>query len=667
MHTHDRHDFTKKDVAKKLAISTVLQELLYNTPTEESKDPKETELEKPPPDPLYGLRIHSWVLVLSGKREVPESFFIEPFTGLSHPVNSPNYLGIESVWNHVNYWVNMQDCSEGVKGLTYDLGDCTKWEYMFPSIDKPLKIPGEDGFEDFEDEESDGVIGDEDEDEENDAKKLEHLDMPPSWVEIIKLSLKDFQMRCPHGKKVKLYKRAKLEKFAHYLMKDGLISKLSIYENRELTDLVTVKEYFAHRIDKLLQRVSNHRSGWVTEHFDPGRSHCLKEHQYKSSAPGPENERTMIFYNEARVDGLIKRVETPAEMMEEYSDRDDFLYYKHIDFGKRPKKFGPQDGSSSKNERPIVKMVKKFNRNVSKPACDDVAELIYLVSEDKMQITYHTEDPRIAASTREFVKPANWAEKGATLQFSPDMQQAFQVDASSRQNKQVELYQMLLNLLKSEDLCRTRVRDSEDEVKDILNERTKEETTLELDISVYDTERNEKAKKHRRELVSTETTLELDISVYDTERNEKAKKHRRELERQQLEEKMRKQDMEIDYLAPFIARIVQGDKITREEAYTLKTEALKDLKDRLINKANLIQARYEKETQMLTEKQAWYHQNQLSCNKEDEEKYMTFCQETLFKIHMLELRLARHKETAPHKYMALDRRLRDDQRLAEYF
>ena len=34
-----------------------------------------------------------------------------------------------------------------------------------------------------------------------------------------------------------------------------------------------------------------------------------------------------------------------------------------------------------------------------------------------------------------------------------------------------------------------------------MNERTKEETTLDLDISVYDTERNEKTKKHRRELV----------------------------------------------------------------------------------------------------------------------------------------------------------------------
>ena len=49
----------------------------------------------------------------------------------------------------------------------------------------------------------------------------------------IYLIIIDFQMRCPHGKKVKIYKRAKLEKFAHYLMKDGLISKLSVYDNRE--------------------------------------------------------------------------------------------------------------------------------------------------------------------------------------------------------------------------------------------------------------------------------------------------------------------------------------------------------------------------------------------------------------------------------------------------
>ena len=54
------------------------------------------------------------MLVLAGKRGVEESFFIEPLTGLPHPVNSSDYLGIESVWNGHNYWVNMQDCSQGV-------------------------------------------------------------------------------------------------------------------------------------------------------------------------------------------------------------------------------------------------------------------------------------------------------------------------------------------------------------------------------------------------------------------------------------------------------------------------------------------------------------------------------------------------------------------------
>ena len=80
----------------------------------------------------------------------------------------------------------------------------------------------------------------------------------------------------------------------------------------------------------------------------------LTEHQFKATSPAPENERTMYFYDEARVDGLVKRVETPIEMSEHYKNRDDFLFYKHVDFGKKPKRFGPQDGSTSANVRPIL-------------------------------------------------------------------------------------------------------------------------------------------------------------------------------------------------------------------------------------------------------------------------------------------------------------------------
>ncbi len=65
-------------------------------------------------------------------------------------------------------------------------------------------------------------------------------------------------------------------------------------------------------------------------------------------------------------------------------------------------------------------------------------------------------------------------------------------------------------------------------------------------------------------------------------------------ERLQLEEKLRKQEMELDYLAPFLAQMGIPERLTRQQAYRLKEDCLADLKQRLIDKANLIQARFEK-------------------------------------------------------------------------
>lgn len=90
------------------------------------------KLENANPDPLHGLRVHSWVLVLSGKREVPESFFIDPFTARSYSTQDDRFLGIESLWNHKNYWVNMQDCWNCCKvpgrGLGGACGSYRRWE-----------------------------------------------------------------------------------------------------------------------------------------------------------------------------------------------------------------------------------------------------------------------------------------------------------------------------------------------------------------------------------------------------------------------------------------------------------------------------------------------------------------------------------------------------------
>ena len=49
-----------------------------------------------------------------------------------------------------------------------------------------------------------------------------------------------------------------------------------------------------------------------------------------------------------------------------------------------------------------------------------------------------------------------------------------------------------------------------------------------------------------------------------------------------------------------------------------------------------------KETAELQKKQAWYQQNQVSMQKDDEEEYLTYCSEAMFRIHILELRLNRY-------------------------
>lgn len=60
----------------------------------------------------------------------------------------------------------------------------------------------------------------------------------------------------------------------------------------------------------------------------------------------------MEFYKMIRVDGLVKREETPMTMTEYYQGRSDFLAYRHTNFGPRVKKLS--QNSVESNPRPMV-------------------------------------------------------------------------------------------------------------------------------------------------------------------------------------------------------------------------------------------------------------------------------------------------------------------------
>jgi len=53
---------------------------------------------------------------------------------------------------------------------------------------------------------------------------------------------------------------------------------------------------------------------------------------------------------------------------------------------------------------------------------------MFNIEAEKFQITYHRESTKIAPSTREYVKPSNWNDKGQSWSWSTDLHQSYQVD-----------------------------------------------------------------------------------------------------------------------------------------------------------------------------------------------------------------------------------------------
>ncbi|NXV91317.1 DRC7 protein, partial [Calonectris borealis] len=613
--------FELQQEAKKKAESKAAQK-------NKEREEEGTEVEKPKRDPLYGLRVHAWVLVLSGKREVPETFFINPFTGNSHSTVDEHFLGIESVWNHRNYWVNMQDCWNGCKDLVFDLGDAIRWEIMLSGSNKPFQL--------LPDAEEENELSDRDTDDTQEKEEEDmSFDMPPSWVAPIQISPREFGTRCSQGRKVILYKKAKLEKWAPYLNGNGLVKRLTIYADLDCTEVVEVREWFKNREDMLDMREVNKQTQLTTEYFSPGHLLSLKAHTYMSLES--ETEHTMEFYNEARVDGLQKRVENAKEMTEYFVGRDDFLHVRHTEFGKRGKKIHLAGTRTDISSRPIVQIKECFHRNLEKPADEDVAERIFLITEETIHLTYHLKDKYITASKKEFFKAAERDRKGNEIVMTPEMCITYQAGSSEKDKKLLPLYKLLQELTEEEKQLKQQVRQSEAEVLNILKIRENEETAVKLSVSIYNTERNE---KRRQQYEAMKHTMEDELPG--------------------------QQEQDLDYLAPFLIQIGHREKMTKGQALRIRDDCLADFKHRLINKANIIQARFEKAVEELQKKDQWFQENQKQLSAEEEDDFLTRYSETTFHIHILALRLNREKQMAPQKYLALEEKLRKDPRLAEH-
>lgn len=186
--------------------------------------------------------------------------------------------------------------------LSFDLVQTNKWEYMLFDATMAMAEQGEEGEEAAErlsKMASDAVASDHQDDDE---KLL--IDMPPSWVKRLNVARELFQARCPDGKKMTVFRKGLVEKFAPYSREDGLVEQVTVFKDAERTDIDEVRQSFSNRKDKLIKRTVRHSEAKTHEFFEPGRldpGRGLKELIYIHGV-----RREFHFYASARLDGLIR-------------------------------------------------------------------------------------------------------------------------------------------------------------------------------------------------------------------------------------------------------------------------------------------------------------------------------------------------------------------------
>lgn len=120
-----------------------------------------------------------------------------------------------------------------------------------------------------------------------------------------------------------------------------------------------------------------------------------------------------------------------------------------------------------------------------------------------------------------------------------------------------------------------------------------------------------------------------------------------------------------DYLLPILKKLALEDmgNLDEEAAIMVKNEALKNLKERLLTRAEIIQKRLQEEQEKLEAAFANLRRKGEAMTQEDEQKYDNEIHKANFRIDILTERASQHYRTSLRKFEQLDDTLMNDPRL----
>jgi hypothetical protein len=404
-----------------------------------------------------------------------------------------------------------------------------------------------------------------------------------------------------------------------------MVMRITSYLNKERTIVKEITEWFENRKDKMFKRVRVMLGGEnrFMEFYHPGGAGEIKQWtQY----PGKRIE--VDFHVSGRLDRMVRRVETVGEKVaEHFIGRTDNLVYRSVLFTSDSSVVGSRQfllaGDGLTPQLYIVKMTQRFavDESLTSSEQHSLAKRVFYVSEGKAVATYHFKNDMITRLVRTYMygkgvgvpsmtKHAYLQELGV-VEDPVLLQEVALLERESYSAVRLVYQQMLsINTMRAES------------EKNVINEKN----VFEIALNNAD----------------TLDTSQGVISEGGAERDPKG----------------------LNYLTPYLRKFKNKDlsELTREEAIEVRQNCLDALRSRLVERANIIQCRLNDENSKLGREQDLYQRRERDDDQPNEE-YQKYCADAVFRIQILEQRLAAHEEAALKKFAELDVRLAADERL----
>lgn len=139
-------------------------------------------------------------------------------------------------------------------------------------------IPTGEKKKEGDDENGDGAEEEDDENAEESKKDEDVLDMPPPWSPKLFVNKDKFLDLCPNGEKTVFYKKCKVDFYAECSQVDGLVQRVTIYEDYKRLIIKEIRSHYKNRRDKLILRRRFPYQFKLIEHYESSeKSHYWKK------------------------------------------------------------------------------------------------------------------------------------------------------------------------------------------------------------------------------------------------------------------------------------------------------------------------------------------------------------------------------------------------------